>query len=119
MLFLHETNNVITSNNPLIVRVLNFIELNFNRPISLKDVAAELKYSPSYLTNLVKCKTGKTVNRWITERRLAEARYLLLKTNQSVEQIAYAVGYLDVSYFFRQFRRHHTKTPQTWRKSQI
>lgn len=103
---------------PQLSEVFNFIEANYHRPITLCDVARTVGYSRAYLTNLVASQTGQTVNRWIVERRMAEARSLLLQTDQSVEQIAVAVGYQTVCHFFRQFRQYHETTPQVWRKMQ-
>ena len=99
--------------------VFEFIEANYNRGITLCDVAKAVGYSPAYLTNKVKRETGRTVNRWIIERRMAQALLLLNTTNQSVEQIATAVGYQNTCYFFRQFRQHKGTTPQVWRERQL
>lgn len=102
---------------PLLGRVFNFIENNYRNSISLRDVAEEVERSPAYLTDLVRRVTGKTVLTWITERRMAEARRLLLETNHSVEQITEVVGYFDRRHFSRQFFRFHKLTPHAWRKS--
>lgn len=106
------------SSTPQLKEVFNFIEANYHQQITLCDVARAVGYSRTYLTNLVGRQTGKTVNRWIVEYRMAKARSLLLQTNQSVEQIAAAVGYQTACHFFRQFRQHHDKTPHAWRKEQ-
>lgn len=102
---------------PQLSEVFDFIEANYHQPIILGDVAAAVGYSRAYLTNLVGTLTGQTVNRWIVERRMAEARSLLLQTDQSVEQIAAAVGYQNACHFFRQFRQHHGTTPYAWKKA--
>ncbi|WP_052055405.1 helix-turn-helix domain-containing protein [Myxosarcina sp. GI1] len=101
--------------NPVLSKVFNFIEENYQERIGLREVAEEVKRSPAYLTDLVRRKTGKTVLTWITERRMAEARMLLLKTNQSIEQITEAVGYFDRRHFSRLFLRSHNSTPHAWR----
>lgn len=101
--------------NPLLTRVFHFIEAQYRCPIGLCDVAKAVDRSPAYLTDMVRRKTGRTVLVWIIERRMVEARRLLLTTNQSVQQIAKAVGYLDTGHFIYQFRRLHEKTPQLWR----
>jgi len=105
--------------SPKLSEVFHFIDANYHQPITLKDVAKAVRYSPAYLTDLVGRQTGKTVNRWIVERRMAEACSLLLKTNQSVDAIAEAVGYQNAGHFFRQFRQYHGTTPQSWRKAQL
>lgn len=101
---------------PQLKKVFDFIEANYHQPIALSDVAQATGYSRAYLTNLVASQTGQTVNRWIVERRMAEARCLLQQSAQSVEQIAAAVGYQTTCHFFRQFRQHHGTTPQVWKK---
>jgi AraC-like DNA-binding protein len=102
---------------PQLTEVFHFIEANYHKPITLHDVAQVVGYSRCYLTQLVRRLTGKTVYRWIVERRMAEACSLLLETSQTVEQIAKAVGYQDTAHFFHQFRQLHGTTPIVWRKS--
>lgn len=98
--------------------VFEFIELNYHQPISLKEVAQSVGYSAAYLTDLVRRLTGKTVNDWIIERRIAQASILLLSTNNSVNQIALQVGYQNINHFYCQFRNYHSTTPRTWREAQ-
>jgi AraC-like DNA-binding protein len=104
--------------HPKLRKVFQFIETNYQQSITLSDVAKAVGYSKAYLTDLVRRLTGKTVNHWIRERRITEARYLLLETDQTVKEIAEAVGYQNVGHFFRQFRQCHGTTPQAWRNSQ-
>ncbi|MBH8553842.1 response regulator [Nostocaceae cyanobacterium CENA357] len=103
---------------PQLKEVFDFIEANYSQSITLCDVAQAVGYSPAYLTDLVRRQTGKPVNHWIVERRMAAVRTLLLETDQSVNQIAEAVGYQNEGHFYRQFRQYHRTTPQVWRKAQ-
>lgn len=105
--------------DPLLNRVFDFIESHYHEAISLSDVAKKVNKSTSYLTNLVKQKTGKTVLQWIVELRMGKARSLLLETNYSVETIAETVGYLDLRHFSRQFRRIHGSSPKQWKLLQL
>jgi len=100
----------------LLDNVFRFIEINYQQSISLREVAEAVGRSPAYLTHLVQQKTGKTVLNWIIDRRMVEARRLLIETNYSVENIAEAVGYFDRRHFSRHFLRLHNTTPQGWRK---
>lgn len=102
---------------PKLNRVFRFIESHYHQSIGLGDVAQAVGYSPAYLTNLVQNQTGRTVKRWIIERRMAQARTLLMTTSESVQHIAEAVGYSDASYFVRQFRQMHGTSPHAWRTS--
>ncbi|MBW4509350.1 MAG: AraC family transcriptional regulator [Scytonematopsis contorta HA4267-MV1] len=103
---------------PQLSSVFEFIKANYHQPIRLKEVAKEVGYSAAYLTDQVHRLTGKTVNNWIIEYRLAVARSLLLQTDKSANQIALNVGYQNINHFYRQFREHHKTTPQVWRKTQ-
>lgn len=98
--------------------VFEFIELNYHQNIRLKEVAQAVGYSSAYLTDLVRKLTGKTVNNWIIERRIAEASTLLLETNYSVEEIALKVGYQNLNHFYCQFRDYYKTTPRAWREAQ-
>ena len=101
--------------SPVVEKVLSFIATNFRNSIGLQEVAKEVNFSPAYLTDLIRRETGKTVGSWIVERRMTEARHLLLATDLPVNQIAESVGYFDSSYFIRLFRRLNGTTPQAWR----
>ncbi|MBD3884956.1 DNA-binding response regulator [Phormidium tenue FACHB-886] len=103
--------------DPQLSKIFCFIEANYRRPIALSDVAQAVGYSPAYLTSLTKRLTGQTIQQWIIERRMVEARILLLETDQLVEQIAAQVGYHHPVHFFRQFRQIHGTTPSAWRNA--
>lgn len=102
---------------PLLKKVFDFIDSYYCNPISLSDVAKEVNLSPGYLTEIIRRETGLTVLGWITKRRMSEARRLLMMSDLPVHEVARVVGYLDTGHFIRQFRRHHGKTPQTWRRA--
>lgn len=97
-------------------QVFQFIETNYHQPISLSDVAQAVGYSPAYLTDLMRRQTGQSIHRWIVERRMKAACFLLSNSDQSVEQIAQSVGYRYPGCLFRQFRKSFGITPQIWRQ---
>jgi AraC family transcriptional regulator, transcriptional activator of pobA len=107
------------SNEPLLAAVFDVIERRYRQPISLADVAAELALSAGHLTTVVRRKTGRTVQQWITERRMQQARLLLAETDMTVAALSHAVGYPDVSYFIKRFRADHGMTPVQWRNAAI
>jgi AraC-like DNA-binding protein len=101
---------------PLLAAVFEFIEEHYREAISLATVAAAVGLTPGHLTTVVRRKTGRSVQRWITERRMAEARTLLRETDLAVEAVAASVGYRQPSYFIKHFRRDHSITPANWRR---
>jgi len=100
---------------PILAGVFGFIEEHYAERISLRDVAAAVYLSPGYLTTLVRRKTGRTVQAWIAERRMTQARRLLAESSLSVEEVARRVGFDDPGYFARSFRRAHGTTARAWR----
>lgn len=103
------------SNEPLIADVFAVIDRRVGQPLSLKDVAAELGLTPGHLTTVVRRRTGRTVQEWITERRMAEARALLSGTDLPIAEVARRVGISDPGYFARLFRTTHGAAPRRWR----
>ena len=102
---------------PLLAEVFGVIEEHYGEPLSLKDVAQAVSLTPGHLTTVVRRKTGRTVQQWILERRMAQARRLLVETHLAVEEVARRVGYSDPGYFVRHFRRAHGATPRGWRRA--
>ena len=101
---------------PLLAAVFEFIEERYHEPISLATIATAVGLTPGHLTTVVRRKTGRTVQRWIIERRMAEARRLLRETDLTVEAIVARAGYRQPSFFIKHFRRDHMVTPATWRR---
>jgi AraC family transcriptional regulator, transcriptional activator of pobA len=102
---------------PLLAGVFGFIEERYGERISLKDVAGAVSLTPGHLTTVVRRRTGRTVQDWIAERRMTEARRLLVQTDLTVQEVSRRVGYGDAGYFARHFRRGHGATPLGWRRA--
>jgi AraC-like DNA-binding protein len=103
-------------NEPLLAAVFEFIEEHHHEPISLASVAASVGLTPGHVTTVVRRKTGRSVQRWIIERRMVEARRLLRETDLTVEAVAIRAGYRQPSFFIKHFRRDHGVTPAIWRR---
>lgn len=103
-------------NEPLLAAVFEFIEERYHDPVSLADIAESVALTPGHLTTVVRRKTGRTAQQWLTERRMAEARRLLRETDHTVEAIATCTGYRQPSFFIKQFKHHHADTPAAWRR---
>ncbi|WP_448625132.1 AraC family transcriptional regulator [Geodermatophilus sp. URMC 64] len=104
------------ADEPLLAAVFDVIERRFAEPISLRDVADAVGLTPGHLTTVVRRRTGRTVQQWLTERRMAEARRLLADPRLTVAAVATRVGYADPGYFIRRFRTAHGVPPAAWRR---
>ncbi|MDX3660307.1 AraC family transcriptional regulator [Streptomyces sp. ID05-26A] len=102
---------------PLLAEVFDVIERRYPEPLSLREVAAAVSISPGHLTSTVRRRTGRTVQEWITERRMVQARRLLAVTDLPVGDIGRQVGIPDAGYFARTFGKLHGMSPTRWRRS--
>jgi AraC family transcriptional regulator, transcriptional activator of pobA len=100
---------------PLLAEVFAVIERRYPEPLSLRDVARAVSVSPGHLTTTVRRRTGRTVQEWIVDRRMVQARRLLAGTELPVGEIGRRVGYPDPGYFARVFGRAHDTSPARWR----
>jgi AraC-like DNA-binding protein len=103
------------SGEPVLAEAFAVIDRRHTEPLSLRDVAREVGMTPGHLTTIVRRRTGRTVQEWIIERRMAEARNLLSETDIPVAEIARRVGVFDPGYFSRLFTRTHGMSPRKWR----
>lgn len=106
---------LVREKHPILTQVLQYIDSNYKKPISLKDIAQEVNFSPTYLASLLRQLVGNTALELIRERRMVEARRLLLNTENDIGKVGELVGYRSTTYFIRQFRRVHHQTPYVWR----
>ena len=100
---------------PMLAEVFAVIDRRYGDRLSLRDVAQEVGMTPGHLTTVVRRRTGRTVQEWIIEHRMAEARKLLMDNDIPIQEAARRVGIPDPGYFSRLFRRTHGMSPRDWR----
>jgi len=114
------TSQVIASNkeskNHTIFTVQDYIYKNLSSPISLDELSAYVGYSKNYLCKYFKTEYGKTINQYLNQVRIDEAKNYLLFTNQSLDQIAVSVGYKNASYFSKVFSKSVKQSPSKYRE---
>jgi AraC-like DNA-binding protein len=103
------------SGEPVLAEAFAVIDRRHIEPLSLRDVAREVGMTPGHLTTIVRRRTGRTVQEWIIERRMAEARNLLSENDIPIQEVARRVGIFDPGYFSRLFTRTHGMSPRKWR----
>ncbi|MVT07900.1 helix-turn-helix domain-containing protein [Chitinophaga tropicalis] len=81
----------------------------------VSDYAGMLNLSLYQLNSITRTALGKTSSELLNERIILEAKRYLLATSEQVKEIAYHLGYEDVSYFTRFFKKHTGYTPVAFR----
>lgn len=89
---------------------------NYRNPISITSVAKELYVTDTYLIRSFKQKFQISPLQYLIDRRMTEAERLLQFSDACIAEIAEAVGYNDVNYFNRLFKKHKGLTPAAYRR---
>jgi len=104
--------------DPRIENVKKYIDYNLEFLTDASLLAKNFGYNKKYLGRLFKSKTGISIDEYVNSRRIAVAKGLLSETEESIINVAAKVGYNNVSYFNRVFKRVVGKTPSEWRREQ-
>ena len=97
--------------------VTNYIKANYKTKISLAGLASMVYLSPAYLCKLFKSFMGINLVDYIQQIRISHACELLKTTALSVSEISDSVGYSDIKYFYKLFRKLKGTTPGEYRKN--
>lgn len=92
--------------NRTIQKAQEYIQENYRySDLSVEKVASEIFFSPSYLTLLFKKELGMTINDYIIKVRMLEAKNLIEHGDIKLSKVAEMVGYSDISYFSKSFKK--------------
>ncbi len=112
-----EESNFIEINieDEVIAELNNYLKMNY-KSASLHDVATYFHYNPSYMSNLIKQKTGKSFISFLQEYKLKEAHFMLQNSEKAIQTIVNEIGYSNISYFYKLFKRKYGSSPMEFRK---
>ena len=103
-------------NEDVIEKIKDYIDKKYYNPLNLDFIAGLFYMNPSYISHLFKTRTGETFSNYLTDVRIAKAKYMLKSTAKKPYQIAKQVGYDNEKYFFRIFKKETGMTPEEYRK---
>lgn len=113
--FLHDS-DVLQADDTAIEVVKEYVKTNYSLPLTLKIVAELTYYNPNYFGRLFfKCENQRFYN-YLHQVRIEAAKELLLSTPYSYPEISEMIGYNDISYFFKVFKKVTGETPGNFKK---
>jgi AraC family transcriptional regulator len=95
--------------------VTDYIRANLAADLSIDELAGQAGLSSFHFARVFRREAGETPHQFVTRLRLEEAARLLRATDQTVLQIAIAVGFESASHFSVQFKRGYGVTPLAYR----
>jgi len=94
--------------------IKSFMKENYDKPLKLEDYAYRTGRSMSTFRRDFKAYFDTTPQQWLKEQRLEKALILLSKQEMSVTEVAYEVGYENISYFIRAFKDKAGLSPKQY-----
>lgn len=104
------------SRDTILDDVLYYIDHNFRNNIKLETIAPLFGYNSAYLGKIFTRSVGESFNSYIDHKRIDQSKQLLLENNLKVYEIAEQVGYKNVDYFHKKFKKYVGISPAEFRK---
>lgn len=101
----------------LMEKAAKYIRDNYNKNLSLEEVADYVNISPTYFSKKFKASTGFGYREYLIIVRIQEASVMLLETNKSITDIAMECGFNNSSYFGDVFKKTKGISPFRYRKN--
>ena len=98
-------------------RVVDYIEANLDKELSLEVLAEVALFSPFHFHRIFSAFVGETINEYVKRKRLEKsASLLMMDPDESISEIAYYCGFNSVSVFCRNFKNYFGKSAQEYRE---
>lgn len=97
-------------------QLAQWLQVNYDTKLSVPQIMAQFGYHPAYLAALFRKQTGQTVTEYLNRQRIRVAQKLLTQSApMTMQMISEQVGFSDVKYFHRMFKRYVGITPTAFR----
>ena len=99
--------------------ILKYIDDNIERRLSLTEISQAFGYHPAYFSSFFSRMMGTTYSKYVMNRKVSHASYLLETTAWPVERIAQELGFCDISHFIQRFKAIKGVTPMAYRTGSV
>lgn len=104
-----------TTRNEDVLKAQKYVQTHIGEKISLTDVSEHLHLNSSYFSRMYKKETGEGFVEYVTRVKMDKALELLDNSGNSVEQIAYELGFDSKGYFLKTFKRFYGLSPKSYK----
>ena len=105
------------TDHPEINQIIDYVLGNYDKELTLRSMAKYVNMGEQYLSGLFKKKTGELFIQFVQRIRIEQAKFYLLETDLPVAEIGERVGFVNMNYFFKMFRKWTNVTPSEYRNS--
>ncbi|UII29605.1 AraC family transcriptional regulator [Fulvivirga ulvae] len=117
VIFPHKTLNLCNIEDEETRSIINYVSENYNHTdLSLTILQKELGLTESKISSVFKKACGTTFKKYLNQVRLNEAKRLLKQTDRQIMEVAFSVGYGNVSHFNKVFKASEGCAPNEYRK---
>jgi len=111
------SNDSLSYNSRRIEKAFEHMQANFDKNISLEEIAKLVDMTEVSFSRFIKKRTGKTFIDSLNEIRIGHASRLLIDTTHTIAEICYQTGFNNLSYFNRIFKARNNCTPKEFREN--
>ncbi len=105
-----------TYSDSIINEVISFVDQHCQEPLTLQSFCNRKHYNLSYISRRFKQETGMTFREYVQKSRMEKCCELLAGSDMTINEIARAVGYEDITFFHSVFRKLLHMTPKEYRR---
>jgi len=103
----------------LAIRIKEYLDIHYLRHLTLQDIANEFHMNPYYISHVFHRKYNNSPINYILNRRMGEAKQMLVSTKLKISAIAQLLGYENANYFTILFTRLMNESPSQFRKREL
>jgi len=100
-----------------ILKCLHHIHTNIDKPINIEDLAALCFLTKDHFIRLFNRNMGRTPGKYINQKKIEKAQQIMLIRDLSIKDLAYSLGFENISYFNRLFKKMTGENPGSYRKN--
>jgi len=103
--------------HPALKKAVTLIEQNINKQIKVSNYASKAGVSQTHLNLLFNRKFGTSTEKYILNRKMGTAEFLMVHSAMPIKEIACRVGYPDLQHFNKRIRRYFGRSPRQIRSA--